>query len=374
MQEKHLHIICHDVPYPADYGGVFDPFYKIKALHALGVKIHLHCFEYGRDEQPELHKYCAAVNYYSRREGHKGFSHKLPYIVCSRSNHELLDNLLKDDFPILAEGIHCSYLLNDDRFSSRDIFLRLQNVECLYYHELYRSTSSLAKKIYYYYESRILRAYESRIAQKAFLLAMTDEDASYYKVQFDADRIESLPVFLPFEEVSAKAGRGCYCLYHGNLSVPENEKAVIWLLSKVFNDLPFPLVIAGKRPSSRLSKIVRQFHHACLVADPSESEMQDIIEKAQLHILPSFNCTGIKLKLLHALFTGRHCIVNPQAVRGTGLEKICHIGDHAESFKSLIEENYQQELCEGEINKRREILLSKFDNRKNANQLIQWIW
>jgi len=33
---------------------VFDLFYKIKTLHKLGIKIHLHCFEYGRGEQDEL--------------------------------------------------------------------------------------------------------------------------------------------------------------------------------------------------------------------------------------------------------------------------------------------------------------------------------
>ena len=31
--DKTLHIICHDVPWPADYGGVGGSFYKIKALH-----------------------------------------------------------------------------------------------------------------------------------------------------------------------------------------------------------------------------------------------------------------------------------------------------------------------------------------------------
>ena len=52
LAEKHLHIVCLDVPYPVDYGGVFDLFYKIKALSEAGVKIHLHCFEYGRGQQP----------------------------------------------------------------------------------------------------------------------------------------------------------------------------------------------------------------------------------------------------------------------------------------------------------------------------------
>jgi hypothetical protein len=58
MMERQLHIITHDVPWPADYGGVVDLFYKIKTLHQAGIKIHLHCFVNKRPPQEELNKYC----------------------------------------------------------------------------------------------------------------------------------------------------------------------------------------------------------------------------------------------------------------------------------------------------------------------------
>ena len=69
MAERHLHIITHDIPFPADFGGVIDIFYKIKSLHQNGVKIHLHCFENKRTRQIELEKYCEAVYYYERKTG-----------------------------------------------------------------------------------------------------------------------------------------------------------------------------------------------------------------------------------------------------------------------------------------------------------------
>jgi hypothetical protein len=49
-----IHIISFDVPYPANYGGVMDVFYKLKNLHALGTHIILHCYDYGRGEQKGL--------------------------------------------------------------------------------------------------------------------------------------------------------------------------------------------------------------------------------------------------------------------------------------------------------------------------------
>ena len=58
IQEIHhmyLHIISFDIPYPANYGGVIVIFNQIKALHEQGVKVILHCYQYGsRTPQTEL--------------------------------------------------------------------------------------------------------------------------------------------------------------------------------------------------------------------------------------------------------------------------------------------------------------------------------
>lgn len=373
--EKHLHIISFDVPYPADYGGVVDVFYTIQALYHAGIRIHLHCFEYGRGQQPELEALCASVQYYPRLSGHKCVSPNLPYIVASRSNPELLDNLLKDDYPILAQGVHCTYLLNDPRFANRKITVRLCNAEYTYYQHLYHATpvTSLFRKLYYRHESGRLKAYEQQIAPKVLFLALSEQDVARYRQELQAPKIAFLPPMLPYSEVTSKDGVGCFCLYHGNLSVSENEKAAIWLLQKVFNDLKVPLVIAGKNPSAKLERVAMQHPHACLVGDPSEQEMQDMIGKAQINILPSFNNTGIKLKLLNALFNGRHCVVNEATVQSTGLEPTCHIGNNAQAFKSLVMQLYHQPFGEEEIRLRNKLLLDSFDNKRNAQRLIQWI-
>ncbi len=374
MENKHLHIVCMDVPYPVDYGGVFDLFHKIRCLHEAGIKVHLHCFEYGRGEQPILNDYCAGVNYYTRHEGHKGFSHKLPYIVCSRSSARLLDNLLQDEYPILLEGIHCTYLLNDERFDKRRVLLRLHNVEHQYYRQLYRCETSLLKKMYYLHESNLLRGYEQKIADKVPILAVSEKDRAEYEKEFGAKDITVLPVFLPFEEVHSKEGTGCFCLYHGNLSVAENEQAVIWLLKHVFQSLELPLIISGKDPSARLTRLVAQYPHVCLIPNPSEEEIQDLITKAQVNILPSFNCTGIKLKLLNALFNGRHCVVNENAVQATGLETACHISNNADALKELIGRLHTEPFTEEDIRLRKEVVSGLYNNEENTRKLIQWIW
>lgn len=362
------------MPYPADYGGVIDVFYKIKTLHGLGIKIHLHCFEYGRGMQMELESYCVEVSYYHRKEGHKGISHKLPYIVCSRSNGELLENLLKDNHPIIIEGVHCTYLLNDDRFRNRKIILRLHNVEHEYYRQLYHHEKSIFKKIYYLNESKMLKKYEENISDDTTILAMAEKDANQYRKEFGAKNISYLPAFHPDYGSHCTEGKGCYCLYHGNLSVAENEAAAVWLLQKVFDDLDVPFVIAGKGPTEKLQRLAHRHHHTCLVENPGEQEMKDMICKAQINVIPSFNNTGIKLKLLNAVFNGRHCLANKNTVYETGLEKTCHVAETPGEFKKMILELYQQPFTNEEIQIRKGLLSGLFNNEKNGLKLIEWIW
>jgi glycosyltransferase involved in cell wall biosynthesis len=374
LTNKHLHIVCHDVPYPADYGGVFDLFYKIKSLHSLGINIHLHCFEYGREKQEELNKYCQTVNYYERKSFLKGFSFRLPFIVSSRANQFLLNNLLKDNFPVLLEGIHCTYFLYSGELKHRKVIVRLHNVEYEYYEELSNTTGNIFKKKYFRLESSVLKKYENEIANKCMFISVSEKDKETYQQKFAAKNIEYLPVFLPFTKVKFEGGSGNFCLYHGNLSVPENEKAALWLMRNVFNSLDIPLVIAGKNPSGRLKAITHRDENFCIAANLSEREMDDIIRKAHVHVLPSFNKTGIKIKLLNALFNGRYVVTNPSAVAGSNLEPICEIADSASDFKKIITEIFHQTFGGNEIEKRKKILEGIYNNHENALKLIQWIW
>ncbi|MBL7759536.1 MAG: glycosyltransferase [Sediminibacterium sp.] len=372
--EKHLHIISFDVPYPVNYGGACDVFYKLVALYQQGIQIHLHCFQYGRGEQPILHQYCASVHYYKRAIGHKGFSAKLPYIVSSRINESLFSNLLKDDHPILMEGIHCSYLLHDPRFAHRRCFVRLHNVEYQYYRELFRSSSHIIRKAYYRIESGLLRSYEQATASKAIFLGVNEADNETYQRELGCKQISEVPLFIPPWKLECQDGMGSYCFYHGDLNVDANEKAAFWLLNNVFSQLEIPLVLAGKNPSKRLIEKAHANNYTCLVPNPSEKEMQDMIAKAHIHVLPSYTHTGMKVKLLNALYNGRHCVVNHATIDGTGLESLCYTAETAADFAEQITALYHQPFTKEAVQLRQKLLLQKFNNEKNALELIRLIW
>ncbi len=134
--ERYLNIIAFNIPWPANYGGIIDVYYKIKALHQCGVKIILHCFEYERAHSPELEAICEKVFYYKRHTGLRTNITLLPYNVYSRKHPELIANLLKNDYPILFEGLHCCYYINDPRLHNRKKIYREANIEHDYYYHL----------------------------------------------------------------------------------------------------------------------------------------------------------------------------------------------------------------------------------------------
>ena len=353
---------------------MFDLFYKIKTLHELGVKIHLHCFEYGRGQQPELKKYCQEVYYYEREKLIGGIPLRLPYIVSSRINPALIKNILKDNYPVLLEGIHCTYYLYHGELNNRKVLVRLHNVEYEYYQQLSKSTDNFYKKIYYKLESRLLKKYESIIAKKGRLIAVNEKDELTYQKVFSAKDVKFLPVFLPFQKINSQTGKGNFCLYHGNLSVAENEKAALWLLKNIFNQLiNYSFTIAGKNPSEALKKESAKNKNVRLIENPSEKGMSELIRNAHIHLLPSFNSTGIKIKLLNALFNGKFIITNAASLEGTGLESLCSIEETAPGYIKRIQELFEISFDENEINKRKTLLENLYDNEKNALQLMKWL-
>jgi len=374
---RHLHIVCLDTPWPADYGGAIDMMNRITMLHKMGISIHLHYFSYNERGTPnELNQFCESITVYERKEGHKGFSAKLPYIVASRINEQLEANLQKDKHPVLLEGLHCTGILPKLNLQQRKVVVRMHNEESTYYKELARSTSSLFKKLYFLHESRLIKKYNQQLPKECIYACISAEDIQVLQHDYKLPHINLLPAFPSWQQVNGEEGMGNLCLFHGNLSVPENEEAAIWLLRHVFTNVRKPFVIAGKKPSKRLEKLAHIFQHTCLVADPSESELNDLIRKAHINVLPCFNknSTGIRLKLLHALFEGRHCIVNEPMVEGTGLEGACHIGKTANAFASIIEQLYHQPFTREEITLRERLLGDQYDNEKNTRQLIQYLY
>lgn len=370
MNENKINIISFNIPFPANYGGVIDVFYKIKTLHDLGFKIVLHCFEYGRKRQPELEKYCSKVYYYTRKKGIQYLISKLPYIVLTRANGKLLENLKSNNYPILFEGLHSCYCLDNPELKDRKKLVRMHNIEHDYYTELAKATNNIFKKIFFHIESFKLKKYQNILSHANAIFAISKNDFNYLIKKQSEIKVELLPAFHAMQNITSKTGKGNYFLYHGNLSVEENEKAVLYLLNDIVPNTGVQFVIAGKSPGQRIVKAAQSIKNVELKADPDEVEMDKLISNAQACILPTFQATGLKLKLLLSLFAGRHVIVNSEMVENTGLEFVTELANSKVEFIQKIEEVKELEFSEKDIQLRKEVLKS-FTNKTNGDAFIK---
>lgn len=372
--EKHLHIIALNVPWPANYGGVIDIFYKLRALHAEGIKILLHCFVYDRPPSEELNKYCEQVFYYKRKTGLLSNLNLLPYNVYSRKDPALIGNLLKDTYPILFEGLHSCYYLSDPRLKNRFKVFRESNIEHDYYRELGKAESNPVKKCFYYLEAFRFRLYQKKLAAADLMLVVSMKDTAYLKREFPRNHIEFLPSFHNDDRITARTGKGDFILYHAKLSVKENEKAADYLIRHVFSRLEYPCVIAGMDPPPALIKAAAPYPNIRIEANPSQERMEYLIHEAQIHLLVTFQDTGLKLKLLNSLFAGRFTIANQMMVTGSGLGSLCHLADTEDEMVAACRELMSRSLTETDLAARTSLLFPTYSNREQAGKLAAFIF
>jgi len=359
---KHLHIIAFDVPYPPNYGGAIDVFYRIKSLHEKGVRIILHCFVNDRPESPVLVDYCEQVYYYQRDLRFIKHLNRLPFSVVSRSHPELLNNLSKDDYPILFEGLMSSYYLSHPDLSHRKKFYREANIEHYYYYHLALATKSFSKKIYFIAEAFKLYFFQKKIANADLIVAISTTDTAYFKRMFPTIPVEFVPSFHANTQVTSVEGISDYILYHANLSVPENSKVAVYLINHVFSKLTHKSVVAGMNPPKHLRQLISQFDNIELVANPDETQMRDLVANAQIITLFTFQATGMKIKLLESLFRGRHIIVNKHMLQGSGLDALCFQADTPKQGVALCNQLMQIPFSQTEVVKRTNFLLPAYSN------------
>jgi hypothetical protein len=366
--DNHLHIIAFDVPYPADYGGAIDVFYRIKALHRLGVKIHLHCYEYGRGMPEELKDYVEEIQYYRRRKSVIDWFNKLPFIVKTRSSKFLIRNLLKDDAPILFEGIHTTFLIRDERLKKRKKIVRAHNIEHEYYSKLAEQASGVRRR-FFRSEAKKLLAYEPILKHADHILAIKQSDADHLKQYCPSTTV--LPASLPEIGRSPFDTTRPFFLFHGNLSVAENETGAIWLIENVFGQIEWcdKLLIAGKNPTQRLKDVCQQYG-VMLTPNPDDQEMNTLIWLARVHVIYSEQSTGVKLKLINALRSNGHVIVNPNIVKGTDFADLCTVAldtkDYIEYCKSFI----SIEVSPNEIIARQTFIEANLDTDANCKRIL----
>lgn len=369
MPAHDLHIVSFAVPYPARYGGAIDVYNRIRALHAEGVRIKLHCFIYGSfSPHNALKEITEDVQYYPRISWPALLSPGMPYIVASRKNPKLLSDLNADQAPILFEGVHTTGFL--DECQNRKKLLRAHNIEHQYYGHLAKNSQRF-QYLFFQRESLALERYECNHACSFdHIFTISPGDQEWYNKK--GAKCEFLPPFHGLEEANIKHGRGEYLLYQGDLSIESNQKAVLELL-KAPGINQYPIVIAGKEGDRFFEEKLTKYSNLRREVDVNEDNMTGLIQDAQIIIIHSRHSSGMKVKIFPALYNGRFVISNENSLTRTGLDQEMHVYQHINDLSGLLAKLWPLEFNGERLQKRNEVLKGMPGDKEKAQAIVRYL-
>lgn len=359
------------MPYPPNYGGAIDVFFKLKALYTLGIKIHFHTFEYGRGEQEELNKYCETVTYYSRNSFIKSFFSTDPFVVKSRANEDLILHLNKDNYPILFEGLHTTLPVMTKRLRKRKVFVRAHNIEHDFYKGLAESESSIFKRNFFKQEAKKLKKYEKILKKMDGVFTISPFEQAYFQKKY-GDKCQYIPAFHDHETHTTREYDSKNILYHGNLLVSENVKAALYLIS-IYKESPYNFIIASNHNNTTVSAEIKKHSNISFYPLKRPEDLMQLFENSHINVLATFQKTGIKLKLLNTLYQGKFIIANDFMVEDTGLEFLCERANTKEEFLAKTKEVLEKEFTSKIIQDRLDILKS-ISPQKGAQKMVDTIF
>ncbi|MBI3134613.1 MAG: hypothetical protein HYZ14_08085 [Bacteroidetes bacterium] len=373
-----LHLVAFDVPYPPNYGGIVDVFYKLKSLHEAGVRIIYHCFYYRGHNRPndELKKYCAEIYYYKRTKNLiRLIFGANPYVVTSRNHPDLLKNLCKTNDPIFFDGLQTCFYLNHPDLESRKKYVRANNIEHTYYRELAKVERNRLKRIYLDREADRLELFEPELKKADAIFAVAKMDLEHFETY---SKTLYVPPFFNTDharkEVNKSGIKGRFVLFQGNLRIRENELAAKFIINEVAPLTNHKIVIAGKSPSTWLKNEASIQENVQLIDTPPAVQMDSLIQYAHINLLITFQQTGIKLKLLHALDSGKHIIINSKMDDSGVFAELCYVKDTAENIAAKIDDLMKVEFTEQMALERHSKFSATFDNRRSARRIIETIF
>jgi hypothetical protein len=262
----------------------------------------------------------------------------------------------------------------DQRFAGRKKIYRHSNIEHDYYNALSRSEKHPVRRLFLKIEAWRLKRFEKVIAHANLILAVNSADTEYFRKKYPQVRTEYLPSFHEQDTVEIKEGNSDFVLFHGNLSVPENSDSAEWLISHVFSKIDTKVIIAGLKPPAFLKSLISRHSNIELVSDPDHLKMKALISEAHIHVLHTAQPTGLKLKLLNVLFSGRYVVCNTHMIAGTGISPgrsfvIANTpSDYISSIKELMTKSFSADLIE-----QRKGSIHQFENNANVRKLLNLI-
>lgn len=359
-----LLIIAHDLPYPANHGGKVDMWNRILGLSQNGVEIFLITWETNPLDKNQVEVLNKTVNKYKVLKKRKNPLYVLnifyPTHVMSRTVNRREYNKLKKEIQefnpdkIFLDGIHGGILAFQlSKELGKPIVYRSHNVEYKYVKQLFKAERNFVKKIISL--TNIFKTYffEKKLRKKAYLtLDISKSDKNIWN-----DQSEVLYPYLNLNNNMAttssekvNVNEGIDILYVGNLYTPNNVFGLKWFITKCYPLLgnEFSIVIAGSNPNNEIISLCKEYG---IKLKKNPLDVIDLYKSAKLLINPVFHGSGVNIKIIEMLATGKPVITTSVGSRGVdeNLKPFLNISDSHIEFVNNIKKNINKGISSEQI-------------------------
>ena len=101
--------------------------------------------------------------------------------------------------------------------------------------------------------------------------------------------------------------------------------------------------------------------------------MDALIRNSRVNLLLTFQQTGIKLKLLHALESGQHILINSLMDDAGIFTNLCHVEDEPQAIAHKIDELMEIPFTENDKQVRDLKFEEYYGNQRNARRILALI-
>ncbi len=150
----------------------------------------------------------------------------------------------------------------------------------------------------------------------------------------------------------------------------ENYHAAEFLVREVFSGTDMRLKVAGMNPPPHLVSLVAREPNVELIDSPDDETMQNLIQNAHVNILVTAQATGLKLKLLNALFNGRFCVVNSKMVAGLDVGPLCVVADAPSEIRSAVSRLMSQPFSKEQVEIRKREMERFHNSSENIDKMV----
>jgi glycosyltransferase involved in cell wall biosynthesis len=345
-----LHIL-HEFPLPPTSGIRCDMARRAEAFRALGHRVFVVCWaSVAAGEMPSAHQRAsldALVNDvevlpiggdWASRLRRVWNLRSYPSYVAGRipdraTYHTLLERItaFKPDV-VWLEGVHPMWLaVETSRRFKIPLAYRAHNVEYRYVAEQARLARSLRLKFALTAGTWGLESIERRLhASASRVFDISADDLAYWQGEGFSNGTWLAPQ--PDSAVLATtdtpdAERDIDILFLGSLSSPNNVVGLRWYFNSVHPSViaaipDLRLVIAGRKPSQQLSEFISDAG-AELICDPPE--IAPLFARALVFFNPILHGSGVNIKTIDMLASGRPVVTTSKGARGLPSEVIAQL-------------------------------------------------